>query len=115
MTWEAIGLAFAKLGLNVLHAIVGATGAVISLALFKFPDSIQDSFAKKLIVVLAGAAMSGFGTDTVLDLLHQQPSAGGITGLVLGLFGISLAMKIFETIQQTDLIGIIKAKFGGGS
>lgn len=115
MTLETIALAFAKLGLNLLHAIIGACGAVISLALFAFPASIQASLLKRITVVIAGACLSGFGTDTTLGLLGMNPSAGGITGWLLGLFGISLMMKIFEAIQKADIANIIKARFGGGN
>ncbi len=112
MTWEALAVAIGKLGINLAHAIVGALGALISLAIFKFPENLSSTFLKRLMIICIGACFSGFGTESVIGLFNLSPATAGITGLLLGLFGISLAMKIFETIQQTNLVDIIKSRFG---
>lgn len=112
MTWETLLVGAAKLGLNLWQVVVGAAGALIALTLFEFPEAVKNSRLKRLTIVFAGGCFGGFGTDPALGWLNLTPGAGGITGLVLGLFGISLAMKIFEAIQQINLLEMIKARFG---
>lgn len=75
--------------------ISGVAGAFVSLRF------MQGTAAEKLIMAVGGAALSYFATTPVAQWLAMQ-QAEGLVGFLLGLFGMSIATKVYEVIQLMD-------------
>lgn len=83
---------------EVTKVAPGAIGAFFSLLW------IKEAWPRKVVMFLAGAALSRFGNANVsawsgLDV--------GFTGFLLGLFGMSIVAKMFEVWQKFDLGAIL--------
>ncbi len=79
-----------------------APGAVGSLAAMLW---LKDSWPRRMSMFVAGAALSRFGTEDVSRIVGLSP---GFTGFLLGLFGMAVTAKTFETWQALELGSILR-------
>jgi hypothetical protein len=84
-------------------AAPGLIGALIAIPWTQGPLLMRAS------VFLGGIALSWFGTAPVSSVLGMADSAKGLAGFVLGLFGMSVAAKVYEAITSFDSSAIGKA------
>ena len=77
----------------------GAAGALAAMLWLK------DTWPRRLCMFLAGAAMSRIGSS---DVAHLVGLSEGFAGFLLGLFGMAVASKTFETWQALDIGGILR-------
>ena len=68
---------------------------------------VEGSAFKKLVMVLSGSAIANFGADAVSKWSGLD---AGFAGFLLGLFGMSMVAKIFDTWRVFE-IGPIAAEF----
>lgn len=80
---------------NILKFIAGACGAFVSL---RFLDG---TCTQKVFMAVGGTALSYFGT-TPLAAWMSAPTAEGVIGFFVGLFGMAIVAKIFEIITMLD-------------
>jgi len=74
--------------------IAGPLGAVSALLW------IKDTWPRRIGMVLAGSALSYYATPGVSEWATLQP---GLTGYLLGLFGMAAVSKMFTTWDALDL------------
>jgi len=72
-------------------------GVVGSLAALLW---IKDTWPRKAAMFVAGAAMSRYGAEWVAKLVGMNE---GFAGFLLGMFGMAIAAKLFETWQGLEL------------
>jgi hypothetical protein len=68
----------------------------------------------KVANVASGTVLAGVLAPAVAERLHLSPSQISVTGLVIGLFGISIADAVTQAIRTFDLAGFLTRRFGGG-
>jgi hypothetical protein len=71
----------------------GVAGALVSM---KF---VKGSVTEKLLMAAGGAVVSYFATDYVSTTLGLPQ---GITGFLIGLFGMSILSRLWEWFQATE-------------
>lgn len=92
-------------------AAAGLAGALIGLRWAPGAGTVD-----KLLNVISGATLAGFGGPALGEWLRLSSSQLSVAGLVLGLFGISLADAVMRSIRTIDLAEIARGWFskGGG-
>lgn len=85
-------------------AAAGVAGALLGL---KWAPGT--SLADKLINVIGGTALAGWGGPALAELWRLTPAQISLAGLVLGLFGISLADAVMRAIKAIDLARIAES------
>jgi hypothetical protein len=71
----------------------GLIGSLVAVGLMR-----DVSPWRRVIAFIAGAACSYYGADTVVLMLPAVKE--GFAGFVLGLFGMALVVKIYETLDD---------------
>lgn len=71
----------------------GVAGALVSM---KF---VKGSFIEKFLMAFGGAIVSYFATEYVSTTLSMPP---GLTGFMIGLFGMSILSRLWEWFQETE-------------
>lgn len=83
-------------------AAPGVLGALIAIHRTDGPLTMRAS------MFLGGASLSYYGADWFAFLMGM--SAGrGLAGFVLGLFGMSVAAKVYEAVAAFDAAGLSRA------
>lgn len=72
----------------------GAVGSFVSMLW------IKETWPRKSVMFLAGAAMSHYGSPTVSKWSGLDP---GFTGFLVGLFGMAIVAKIFDIWRGFEL------------
>jgi hypothetical protein len=92
----------------------GFLGSLVSLRFLK-----GESWLGKATLVCGGAALAYFAAPALGRLLHMD-DALGLTGFMLGLFGMAVATKLYEVIQGFNAAEVaavitnwVKKRFGG--
>lgn len=85
---------------DLAKSVPGVLGSLTALIWIKEP------WPRKLAMFLAGGALSHFGTGPVANIVGLE---SGLTGYLLGLFGMAIVAKTFETWAAMDLGGIASA------
>ena len=75
-----------------------ASGVVGSLVSMNF---VAGSRAKKLSMAIGGSALSYYAS-TPAAMFIETPTAEGLVGFLLGLFGMAIMAKVYEVIQMID-------------
>ena len=83
------------LNLDLTKIAIGLAGATVSL---KF---VQGRWWERLGLVVGGAALSYFGTTPCAALVGVK-DAEGLLGFLIGLFGMGLVTKVYESLQAVD-------------
>lgn len=94
----------AEWGLNPISIFAGAIGGLIAIVMNEKEFSFKQAIAK----MLCALACSGWGTDWVISWLNWEEKISyiGMTGLFLGLCGISIAkgfMLIGKQFEKNPL------------
>lgn len=87
-------------------AIAGLIGSVISMNYIKGMNAKQWAFS-----ISSSSAMAYYLALPTADYFQDVKLAGPI-GLLIGLFGISICAKIFDTIKTLNVSAILKARIG---
>lgn len=86
---------------DAAKALPGAVGAIVALRWLPGPP-LQRAFA-----FIGGTGASYYGGEHASSLLSAP---AGLTGFLIGLFGMAVAAKVFEAIEQIK-VGEIIARF----
>lgn len=78
-----------------IKAAAAISGALVSI---KF---LRGSFVEKMLMIVGGAALSFFASDTVSQMLDAQ-KAVGLVGFLLGIFGMAAIGKVYEILEGID-------------
>lgn len=92
---------------NVTKAAPGAVGALIALHFIRGP-----TWRHNAIAFLGGCACAWFGVD---NAVRWTGAGAGLSGFVLGLFGMAVVSKLHEAIVEFkpgELITGILKKWG---
>lgn len=71
----------------------GLIGSLVAVGLMR-----DVSPSRRVIAFIAGAACSYYGSDTVVLMLPAVKE--GFAGFVIGLFGMALVVKVYETLDD---------------
>lgn len=75
--------------------LAGAAGAVVSMRF------VQGTKWERGMMALGGIVLSYYGTMPAAKFVGMS-NAEGLVGFVIGMFGMSLVAKIYETIGAVD-------------
>lgn len=84
---------------EITKALPGVFGSIGALLWIKGPMS------RRISMVLLGSAASYYGTPHLSITLGMGE---GLTGFLIGLFGMSIVDSIFKTWQELDLSTILR-------
>jgi len=85
---------------EIVRAVPGAIGALVALRwLGGTPWQVAAS-------LLGGAAGSYYGTPQIVSFMGTTP---GLTGFLLGLFGMAVVARVFDAIQVMEIGRVVNA------
>jgi hypothetical protein len=87
-------------------AAPGLLGAIVAL------NWVRGSPMQRVASFLGGSGSSYWGSELLAAWAHINP---GLSGFLIGLFGMAVAGKVFEGIQQLDIAALaqrVLRKFG---
>lgn len=87
--------------------IAGLLGSLLSLS---FVDSMGRK--QRIVAVIAGMTMAHYLSPLIANLFHEDNYQETI-GFLVGLFGMSIVASVFRAIQNSDLWGLIRRRYGG--
>lgn len=93
--------------ISTAKLVAGIAGAVVSLRF------VHGTFLERISMCIGGAALSYYATTPVAAWVGA-PDAEGLVGFLIGLFGMAVMAKVYESIQATsagDIIEAIKRKW----
>lgn len=106
-------MAFEPPDLSVGKLIAASAGALVSLRF------VTGTVPERLCMACGGAAFSYYAS-TPLALWIGAPTAEGLVGFLIGLFGMAIAAKFYEGIMAldagraaNDIWGVVKKRLGG--
>lgn len=102
----AASTADAATGFKLSVIIGGVVGSALSL---RFADSLNR--IQRITAVISGALIAAYLAPPFAAYFGIQSFEGAV-GFLFGLFGLSLAAKIFEELRKADVWGFITARFG---
>lgn len=73
---------------------------------------IKDTWPRRVSYVFVGAASSYYGATELASVLGIEK---GLAGFLIGLFGMAIAAKVFETIESvvpSKVIDTVLKRFG---
>lgn len=79
---------------EVLKIIPGTVGAIVALGW------IKGTWPQRVTALIGGSAASYYGASYMASALGTDH---GLTGFLIGLFGMAIASKFFEALQALDL------------
>lgn len=77
----------------------GAIGAIVSMRW------VDGAWTQKTFMAVAGVALSYYGSPDVVRYLGTAP---GLTGFLLGLFGMAAVAKVFDSWERFDTGTILR-------
>lgn len=89
--------------------IAGLIGSLLSLS---FVD--QMGKRQRLVAVASGMVMAHYLAPLIANLFHEENYQETI-GFLVGLFGMSVVASVFRAIQNSDLWGLIKRRYGNST
>lgn len=89
--------------------IAGFLGSLLSLS---FLDSMGRR--QRIIAITAGMVMAHYLSPLIANLFHEENYQETI-GFLVGLFGMSVVASVFRAIQNSDLWGLIKRRYGNST
>lgn len=88
---------------EIVRAVPGAIGALVALRwMGGTPWQVSAS-------LLGGASGAYYGTPHAMVLMGTQP---GLTGFLIGLFGMAIASRVFEALSKFDLGALLERVLG---
>lgn len=100
---------------TLTKVIPASLGALVSLRF------VQGTLPERMLMTAGGVSLSYYATPASAAWL-QMTNAEGLVGFVIGLFGMTLAAKVYEALQALDaaalgkdLWGTVKKRLGIGS
>ncbi len=115
--WDTLVAALAAVGIKVAVLVSSAVGGFLSLRFFDpqpGPDGqlVAPSALQKWTIAIAGTAMgvylSGF-TIAIFQLTDRTGKLEVGMGVLIGLFGMSLAAAVMKAIRELNLKAIIES------
>lgn len=91
--------------------IAGIAGAFVALP---FQRDIK-GFMPGVTFIVSGGIIAHFTATLVHEYLSLQAGTAGGVGFLLGAFGGSLIAAVTRSLQEMDLLALIKQKIGGGA
>lgn len=91
---------------EILKIVPGAFGAIFALRW------VVGTPLQRLTSFIGGCAASYYGTE---HLAARLGTSDGFTGFLIGLFGMAVAAKLFETLHEVkpaDIIAWARKKWG---
>jgi hypothetical protein len=91
---------------EVARATPGLIGAIAAMFW------IKDTWPRRVAYVFVGAASSYYGSGALSTILGTEK---GLAGFLIGLFGMAIAAKVFETIESVapkEVIAAVLKRFG---
>lgn len=85
---------------TVAVKLAGVLGALVSMRF------LQGSWLERLSLAIGGAVLSYFASPYVAERLSMPE---GLTGFLLGLFGMAIASKAWETLQLFPMSALWQA------
>lgn len=95
------------LGIKLSAFFAGFIGGVVSLRFIRDLDTWQ----KKVLTVFGGAFAANYLSPWIVAYFKIQAGEGGVA-FATGLFAMSLAAAIIETIAKADVWMLIRERFG---
>jgi len=80
---------------SLVKLVSGIAGSFVSIRF------VQGTWFERLIMCIGGSALSYYATSPVAVWVGL-PNAEGLVGFLIGLFGMSIAAKIYEVIAFLD-------------
>ena len=106
-------MAFEPPDLSLGKLIAATAGALVSLRF------VTGTIPERLCMAGGGAAFSYYAS-TPAALWIGAPTAEGLVGFLIGLFGMAIAAKVYEAIMALDAAqmaadawSVLKKRFGG--
>lgn len=106
-------MAFEPPDLSVGKLVAAAAGALVSLRF------VTGTIPERLCMACGGAAFSYYASTPAAQWIGA-PTAEGLVGFLIGLFGMAIAAKCYEAIMAldaskmvTEAWGVVKKRFGG--
>ena len=90
---------FAKLGLKGIHLLTGLLGGSVALLFGRKIKTWRDKI-KAILVVLAGAVVTGYVTPLILIYKPSWESASYSIAFLVGIFGMSIIRDIFNFLYD---------------
>lgn len=78
---------------EIIKAVPGTLGAIVALRW------IVGTPLQRITAIVGGSAASYYGTSHLASLMGTD---AGLTGFLIGLFGMAVAAKCFEVLQLLD-------------
>ena len=99
--------------LSIGNLLAGIAGAFVSLRF------VQGTLLERFAMAGGGAVLSYYATPITASWLNMV-SAQGLVGFLIGLFGMAIVAKVYETIQAlpaaqiaSDAWEAVKRRIGG--
>ncbi len=105
---ELLTIVAKELGTTPSTLMGSAGGGAVSSVLCK-----QCAFLGRVMLGGASAIIAWQLTPLFVWFLDVPEKLDGPVAASLGIFGASIALRLLETIQQLDLLGILGSWFGG--
>ena len=92
--------------------LIGAVTAGAIVGVF-FQKEIV-TWRQRAVFVVTGLAVGWYTTPLVMELYPIKPGLIGAVGFLVGAFGGGIMSAIYKALGNLDLIGLLKARIGGG-
>ena len=79
---------------ELVKVVPGTVGSLVSM-LF-----IKDTWPRKVAMFVAGAGLARYGSEPLSGFTHLSE---GFAGFLLGLFGMAVVAKVFDTWDHFDV------------
>ena len=115
--WEAVGTALAAAGIKLGVLLSSTIGGVLSLRFFEGElqadgTCIPLPTRQKWFIAVAGAAMGVYLSGFTVEFFALTDKTGKIEvglGLVIAVFGMSLASAVVRALKDLNLGGVIES------
>lgn len=78
---------------EILKIVPGTVGAIVALGW------IRGTWPQRVFALLGGSAASYYGTGYLAGVMGTD---AGLTGFLIGLFGMAVAAKCFDVLHMMD-------------
>lgn len=90
---------------KILGHLAGVAGALVSMRF------VQGTFVERMIMMFGGASFSYYASEIISQKLSIPE---GLTGFLLGLFGMSILSRLWDWLQTTSVIDWLLRIITGG-
>lgn len=108
----AVSATLVALGIDPAVLFASGVGGYISLHLFEVDDDAATTRRRRFTIVFGGAAIGTYCSALImagLDLPERNVRIASGLGLMLALFGMSLAAAIAKAVRGTDFREVLES------